>query len=150
MDLKAARDSCGRTEADVARVLGVTEATVKRWERGGDPKISLSQIPLFLALYGLEVDSEAAKETLRSQTPTVDDLITEAVNKEAWSPMWIRESIVYPTQAREVVQMAVDVMDGLAVHIDDRRPVLLGQLLINTSAEFIATHGFIDLDDQAC
>jgi transcriptional regulator with XRE-family HTH domain len=147
MDLKVSRESCGRTETDVARVLGVTEATVKRWEKSNDPKIPLSQFPLFLALYGLEVDSEAAKETLRSQTPTVDSLVVEATNKEAWSPLWIRESIVYPTQAREVVQMAIDIMSRLAVHIDDRRPVLLGQTLINTSAEFIATYG---LEDEAC
>jgi transcriptional regulator with XRE-family HTH domain len=150
MDLRASRESCGRTETDVARVLGVTEATVKRWEKSNDPKIPLSQFPLFLALYGLEVDSEAAKETLRDKAPTVDSLVVEAANKEAWSPLWIRESVVYPAAAKELVQMAIAVMDKLAVHIDNRRPVLLGQLLINTSADFIATHGMNDINDEAC
>lgn len=150
MDLKAARESCNRSEADVARVLGVSEATVKRWERNGDPKIPLSQMPLFLALYGLEVNIEGAKEELRSKAPTVDDLVIEAVNKEAWSPLWKRESVVYPTAGHEVVELAIEVMDKLTVHIDNRRPVLLGQLLINTCADFIATHGLNNIDDIAC
>jgi transcriptional regulator with XRE-family HTH domain len=150
MELKAARETCGRSIEDVARVLNVGVPTVRRWEKSNDPKIPLSQMPLFLALYGLEVDSEAAKETLRSQAPTVDSLLVEAANKEAWSPMWFRESIVYPAGGKELIEMAIAVMDKLAVHIDNRRPVLLGQLLINTSADFIATHGLNDIDDQAC
>ena len=147
VELKAARESCGRSESDVARVLGVSEATVKRWERTNDPKIPLSQMATFLALYGLEVNIERAKEELRDKAPTVDDLIVEAVNKQAWSPLWIRESIVIPTSGEDLVEMAIEVMRNLAVHIDDRRPVLLGQLLINTCADFIATHG---LGDIAC
>jgi transcriptional regulator with XRE-family HTH domain len=150
MDLKTARESCNRSESDVARVLDVTEATVKRWERSGDPKIPLSQVPLFLALYGLEVNIEGAKEELSNKVPTVDDLVVEAVNKQAWSPLWIRESVVYPAAGKEVVEMAIAIMGSLAVHIDDRRPVLLGQLLINTCADFIATHGFNDINDEAC
>jgi hypothetical protein len=150
INLKAARESCNRSEADVSRVLGVSEATVKRWESSGDPKISLSQMPLFLALYGLEVNIEGAKEELRTKAPTVDDLVIEALNKEAWSPLWTRESMVYPTLGNEVVELAIEVMRGLAVHIDNRRPVLLGQLLINTCADFIATHGLNHIEDAVC
>jgi transcriptional regulator with XRE-family HTH domain len=148
LNLKYARESCGRSEADVARVLQVSEATVKRWEKGGDPKIPLSQFPLFLALYGLEANVEGAKESLRDKAPTIDDLIIEAEQKEAWSPLWIRESVVYPTVAKELIEMGIDVMRKMTVHIDDRRPVLLGQFLSNTSAEFIATYGLDN--DQVC
>ena len=49
VDLKTARENCGRSKADIARLFDVTETTVSRWERSGDPKLPLTQMPLFLA-----------------------------------------------------------------------------------------------------
>ena len=141
ISLRRARESCERSEADVARVLGITEATVKRWERTNDPKVSLTQMPLFLALYGLEVDIEKAKEELKTKSPSIDDLIIEAEQKATWSPLWIRMSVVIPTCAKELIDIADITISKVTSRLDDRRPIRLGQLLINGAAEIQATHG---------
>ncbi len=148
IDLKSARESCDRSRADIARIFKVSEPTVARWEKTGDPKLSLSQMPLFLAAYGLEVDAELAKERLRSMAPTMDDLIREAEQKEAWSPQWQRMSVVIPTDAQPLIEMAQDaVMKAKGITLlDDRRPIRLGLLLIDGCADLVATYG---LDEEA-
>lgn len=150
VDLKTARESCGRSKADIARLFAVTETTVSRWERSGDPKLPLTQMPLFLAAYGLEVDIEAAKESLRAKAPTIDDLIIEAEQKEAWSPEWIRMSVVIPTAAQPLIEMAQDAIKKVKniVLLDDRRPIRLGLLLIDGCADLVATYGLND--EEAC
>jgi transcriptional regulator with XRE-family HTH domain len=150
INLKEARESCDRSKADIARLFDVTEATVARWEKTGEPKVTLSQFPLLLAAYGLDTDLEQAKEELKSKTPTINNLIIEAEQKTTWSPLWIRMSVVVPTSTKTLIDMAEQAMMKVVSHLDDRRPIRLGQLLINGSAEIVATHGLNDLEDEAC
>jgi transcriptional regulator with XRE-family HTH domain len=150
ISLREARESCDRTKADIARLFNVSEATVARWERTGEPKLTLSQMPLFLAAYGLDVDLEAAKESLKEKTPTIDQLVIEAEQKATWSPKWKRMSVVIPTEAEELIEMAQDAVMAAKdiVLLDDRRPIRLGLLLIDGCADLVATYGLDQ--EQAC
>jgi transcriptional regulator with XRE-family HTH domain len=151
MDLTAYRESCDRTVADIARIMGVTEGTVRRWEKTGDPKISLSQMPIFLALYGLEVDIEKAKEEVKQACPTLEQLIIEAERKETWSPKWKRFSMVVPTYREfkpNTAPMLLELMKGyplIAASIINESPTIR---LIYATIEILIKLRLVKPDDR--
>lgn len=53
--LRKAREDSGKTQAEVARLLGVSQATYGRWENGVD-EVPIGVLPVLAKLYGISVD----------------------------------------------------------------------------------------------
>jgi len=119
MDLKEARMKCDRTIADIAYIMGVSEGTVRGWEKC-DRKISLKieDMPKLWAAYGLQPDMDAAVDAISDSKPGVWHLLEESERKARWDRDWIRMSLVIPRSVEEDVNRACAYLQrkGVVMH----------------------------------
>jgi len=141
MNLKQSRENQGYSKADVARHLGVSEDTVKRWEKDGDPKIPLSKMALFCALYGIEPDVSGAKMHLSKNAPDIETFFKLLDSEQEYGDVWDKEVGIIPASARQEIEDALTILRKIyPTLIVKSRAVEIGRLLHCGSVEIKNTH----------